>query len=304
MLYPTFHELVSLRQKAAPLVLSSTQPVHSSSLGGYASPFRGQGLEFEEVRAYAPGDDIRSIDWRVTARLGSPHTKIFREDKERSVILCIDVNASMRFGTRGTFKSVQAAKIAALLGWQATLSHDKLGACLFGDVPQGLHFLAPQRSRKSLWALFKQLCRQDARDTALPVSLEDMLSHLLSVIPTGSLIYIISDFSRVSGDAEKHLRALRKRCDVVMIAVDDPADQMLPPLGPLVCVAPQGQLYVNTDNAKGRETYADEWQKTRKNLQTMLTKLKIRLISISTDAEASSDLFFALKHLARRALAR
>src|SRR5271155_4260155 len=106
MLYPDFDELVALRNKAARLSLASARQSMAIASGDYTSPFRGQGLVFHEVREYRFGDDIRSIDWRVTARTGKPHVKVFIEERERTVILCINANASMRFGTRGTFKSV------------------------------------------------------------------------------------------------------------------------------------------------------------------------------------------------------
>src|SRR6202789_3352703 len=106
--------------------------------GDYTSPCRGQGLAFHEVREYHFGDDIRSIDWRVTARTDKPHVKVFTEERERTVILCVDANAAMRFGTRGTFKSVQAARAAALLGSQARCSNDRVGCLVFGDVAEGI----------------------------------------------------------------------------------------------------------------------------------------------------------------------
>lgn len=304
MLYPEFTELVALKKKAGSLPLSSHKHVSSTTSGGYASPFRGQGLEFEEVRAYTPGDDIRNIDWRVTARLSSPHTKVFKEDRERSIILCVDVNATMRFGTRGTFKSIQAAKIAALLGWQATLSHDKLGACLFGDVPRGIHFLTPQRSRKALWALFKDLSKKDINEQAPFIPLEEALRYLVPTAPTGALIYIISDGVTASKALELYLRTLHKRCEVVFIPIDDPADQMLPSLGPLVCVGPHEKAFINTTNSKGRNAYAAEWQQTRQELLLLLKKLNIRMIPIATDADASTDLLFGLKKISKRATSR
>src|SRR5271156_6307745 len=134
MLYPDFNELMQLGQKASRLQIVSGRRSMAAGSGDYASPFRGQGLSFHEVREYRFGDDIRSIDWRVTARTDKPYVKVFTEERERTVILCVDTNAAMRFGTRGTFKSVQAARAAALLGSQASSSNDRVGCLLFGDV--------------------------------------------------------------------------------------------------------------------------------------------------------------------------
>ena len=300
MLYAAFDELVALKQKSRFLPFASGKLATSSSSGNYLSPVKGQGLEFEEVRAYAPGDDIRTIDWRVTARTGTPHTKVFREDRERSVVVYVDVNASMRFGTRGTFKSVQAARIAALLGWQANLNHDKLGSCVFGDIPHGIQISSPQRSRKPLWNLFKLLTLQDINENAPSINLDNTLIHTISIIPTGALVYIISDFSDINESLEKQLRALRKRCKIVLIAIDDPADQNIPSLGSVVFTAQERQLYINTNNEKGRETYAQQWQKIRQSLEKMAKKLGIEILCIATDADASSELFFGLNRIRKR----
>ncbi|MEW8237423.1 MAG: DUF58 domain-containing protein, partial [Candidatus Thiodiazotropha taylori] len=119
-LHPHIDDLLELRHQAHTLGLASHHLVNTSFSGLYASVFRGTGLDFEEVREYREGDDIRNMEWNVTARTNVPHMKIFREERERSVVLCIDRGPHMSFGTRGTFKSVQAAKAAALLGWAAS----------------------------------------------------------------------------------------------------------------------------------------------------------------------------------------
>ena len=120
----------------------------------------------------------------MTARTGKPHTKVFKEEHERSIIICVDVNEAMRFGTRGTFKSLQAARAASLLGWQASCGRDKLGACLFGDVPDGMRFFEPSRSRASLWGMFKQLSDRNPIPREQPISLEDVLRHINKASPT------------------------------------------------------------------------------------------------------------------------
>src|SRR3984957_10208125 len=187
MLYPDFNELIQLEKKSARLNITSGKKSVAASSGDYASPFRGQGLEFYEVREYRFGDDIRSIDWRVTARTDKPYVKVFTEERERTVIICIDANAAMRFGTRGTFKSVQAARAAALLGWQANHSNDRVGCLVFGDVVDGVQFFAPARSRQALWQTLKLLSRATRDVHKTPVPVETALKHLERVAPTGSL---------------------------------------------------------------------------------------------------------------------
>ncbi len=301
MLYPIFDELVSLKSKASRLVLATNRMTSSLSTGDRSSPFRGQGLEFEEVRQYAPGDDIRNIDWRVTARTGAPHTKVFREERDRSIILCVDVNATMRFGTRGTFKSIQAARVAALLGWQANMNHDKLGACLFGDVSHRVLFFHPQRSRKSLWAMFKQLSNKAINAEAPVVSLEDMLTSANQSVPTGGLVYIISDFSGVTEGFKQQVRKLRKRCDIVFIPIDDPADQYIPPLGFLsFLTASHDKISIDTDDDAGRQAYAAQWLKSRQTLQKIATELSINMVPIATNSDVFSTLFLGLKQAQKR----
>ena len=222
MIYPDFHELIRMGTKPNRLEIATGRPTLASAAGAYSSPFRGQGLSFHEVREYRPGDDIRNIDWRVTARANKPHMKVFTEDRERTVMLCVDANAAMRFGTRGTFKSVQAARAAALIGRLANGSHDRVGGVLFGDVPEGLQFFRPSRSRRALWQALRLLSREPEKQHRNAVPLEAALRRFDRVAPTGSLNFIISDFYPLTETLEKNLANLRRRCDVVLIQIDDP----------------------------------------------------------------------------------
>ena len=132
LVYVTPKSLIKLRHSAENLPLKVAK-VKALQTGEYYSPFKGRGMEFDEVRLYQPGDDIRTIDWRVTARSGKAHTKLFREERERSVILCVDFRRTMYFGTRGAYKSVAAAKAAALFAWSAEHQGDRLGGLLFSE---------------------------------------------------------------------------------------------------------------------------------------------------------------------------
>jgi uncharacterized protein (DUF58 family) len=129
-LHPQLDDLLELRHQARALGVAAHHLVNSTFTGLYSSVFRGTGLDFDEVREYQQGDDIRNMDWLVTARTNVPHLKIFREERQRSVILCIDTGPHMSFGTRGTFKSIQAARTAALIGWAASKQHDRVGGVL------------------------------------------------------------------------------------------------------------------------------------------------------------------------------
>jgi uncharacterized protein (DUF58 family) len=298
MLHPDFHELIQLGQKASRLQIFSGRQSMAAGSGDYASPFRGQGLEFHEVREYRFGDDIRSIDWRVTARTDKPYVKVFTEERERTVILCIDANATMRFGTRGTFKSVQAARAAALLGWQANSSNDRVGCIVFGDVPEGMQFFMPARSRRALWQTLKLLSDTTTGAHNIPVEQEAALKYLERVAPTRALLLIISDFQHATEAIEKRLGNLRRTCDVVLIAVNDPADREIPAMETVIFTDDAGnKLILDTDSRIGREAYRRQWFENRKRLEDMAARRKIGIVDLHTNEDVYTDLLLGLRRL-------
>lgn len=300
MIYPDFEELLRLGYRASRLSLTAKRKVRSVVSGDYRSPFRGKGLEFEEVREYVAGDDVRNIDWRVTARTGVPHLKLFSEERERSILICNDVNLAMRYGTRGTFKSVQAARAAALLGWAACRENNRIGASFYGNVPGGMIFIDPARSRKALWRMLKQLCAQDICYEA-PVLLEDHLKYLVKAVPLGALVFIVSDFLTLSEGLKKRLADLHRRADVVLVAVNDPADERLPPVGPVMFEDESGRkIAIDTSERRGAHAYQLLWQENRKELERMVNALGLGLIALTTPDDVNRDLVGGLKRLGRK----
>jgi uncharacterized protein (DUF58 family) len=300
MLYPDFEELLQLGYRAGKLNLASRRPVLSIVSGDHRSPFRGKGLEFEEVREYVHGDDVRNIDWRVTARTGRPHLKLFAEERERSILICTDVNYTMRFGTRGTFKSVQAARVAALLGWAASRENNRVGGSFFGNVPDGMMFFDPVRSRRSLWRMLKQLCdREDYYGEH--VLLEDHLRYLNKAVPSGALVFIVSDFLVLTNRLKKRLSDLHRRTDVILVSVNDPADELLPPVGPVIFGDNAGKkLVVDTADKEGGAAYKKLWQENRQILQNVVRSLGLGFIALSTDQDIALDLANSVKRLGRK----
>lgn len=301
MLYPDFNELIAFKQRKSDLRHISCRSVKAIVPGNHHSPFRGQGLEFDSVREYVPGDDIRSIDWRVTARTGFPHLKLFKEDRERHLAICVDMNVSMRFGTRNTFKSVQAARAAAFLGWQAIALQDRVSACLFGDVLDGIQLFEPKRTRKSFCAMLKMLAEPPAERHC--ISLEDVLQPINQTARTGSLIYLISDFISINKDLQQEasISRLSKRCDLVFIAINDQADKSLYPVGMIGCCADgQKKINVNTENVAGREAYAAQWKENRRRLYEITSRLKIPVIELTTESDVRRELIVGLKNSAKR----
>lgn len=298
MLYPDLNDLISYKERKLDKTQLARRKVSSTAPGNHHSPFRGQGLDFDAVREYVPGDDIRNIDWRVTARTGSPHLKLFKEEKERHTIICMDMNSTMRFGTRNTFKSIQAARCASLLGWRALAHQDRLSACFFGDVTGGLHYFATKRTRQAFCKILKTLAEPPAEHHEVP--LDFALQHICRVAHPGSLIYLISDFMNLSPELEKSgLNRLNKTCDVVFISINDIADQALVPVGIIGFSGQNEKLYIDTDHMKGRAAYTEQWESNRKKLRALTERFKIPLISLSTESNIHRDLLLGLKSIAR-----
>ena len=297
MLYPDFNELVSLKNRKARLKHPSNRLVNSIAPGDNFSTLRGQGLEFDSVREYVPGDDIRNIDWRVTARMGKPHLKLFRQEHERHIVICVDMNQSMRFGTRNTFKSVQAAHVAAILGGRALANNDRVSGCLFGDVPEALQFFAPSRNRKSLYPVLKMLAAPFSEQHT--ISLERALEAICRGAQTGSLIYVISDFMEIKNNVHEQMvmHRLSKKCQVVFIAVNDPADKEICPVGLLGFSASNSKWVVNTSDHAGRKVFKDQWDQNRQYLYELTAKLKIPLIELTTQSELHQVLAVELKRI-------
>jgi len=301
MLYPDFNDLIAYKAKKNAFKHSSKRCVKSSAAGNHHSPFRGRGLEFDSVRQYVPGDDIRCIDWRVTARTGLPHLKLFREERERQILLCVDMNATMRFGTQNTFKSVQAAHAASFLGWRGLEQHHCVSACLFGDVLRGVQVFPSKNTGKSFCTVLKtftQPCREEHS-----ISIYESLQHIDRVSRTGSLIYLISDFMDLDGILHNNalLSRLNKRCDVIFIAINDRSDQSILPVGTLgFCIDQTNKMFINTDSIAGREAYTHLWNQNRQQLYGITAKFKIPLIELTTESDIQRDLALGLKSIVKR----
>lgn len=300
-LVPDFNELLELRHPARALQFATHRRVNTRLSGLYASVFRGQGLEYEETREYRPGDEIRNMDWRVTARKGTPHLKVFREERERVVMLCVDQSAAMHFGTQGTFKGVQAARAAALLGWAASEQHDRVGGLIFGRAEQPIFLLRASRTRRSLWQLLKTLTVASAYATPDEDWLALALARLASTLQQSALIFVLGDFNRPSERLEGQLAQLRQRHDLVLFPIDDPCDYDLPAVGTALFTGPDGQqIWLDTDDAQGRARYHAAWQARRTELGAMSNRLGIGLAPLATASDVHDVLRQGLQQLARR----
>ncbi|TDR41700.1 uncharacterized protein DUF58 [Tahibacter aquaticus] len=226
-------DLIAQRIAARSLVLAASRKVAAAQAGIKTSRFRGRGVDYVESRSYQPGDDIRSMDWRVTARTGRPHTKVFQEERERSVLLLLDHSPSMHFGTRVCFKSVQAARAAALIAWSAIRGGDRVGALGFGSGVTGEVRPAggPRGVLHCLRALsdWDTLARVDRSDSATPLSAA--LERARRLARPGSLVILLSDGFCADAAAEAPLARLAAHGDVRLLTLTDALELAAPPRG-------------------------------------------------------------------------
>lgn len=284
--------LISLRHLAESISLH-TGKIRASQAGGYVSPFKGRGMEFDEVRPYQPGDDVRSIDWRVTARTGTPHTKLYREERERAVILWVDYRSSMFFATQSAYKSVVAAKMASILSWSAASQGDRLGGLIFTDT--GHQEIRPQRGKLAALHFLKQLADHPAWQShsspAGPLSagqgtgqnmVQQAFSRLRRVARPGSLLVLISDFRDFDEQSQAHLSQLSRHNDVVMILVYDVLEAELPPAGYYRIGNEDGTTSINTMKAKVRSDYSTHFQQRLQHIRTLCARLRVRFVLTKT----------------------
>lgn len=275
------NRLVQLRKLATMLPLAKQKKVLNDLSGNHSSFLRGRGMDYSEVRQYQAGDDIRSMDWRVTARTGKAHVKVFNEEKERPVLLLCDLRAGMQFGSQRALKSVLAADITALISWASLQAGDRVGAFLFTDQ-QELN-LRPQPGRKAILHLIRELASLGTSQPADASSrLQQVLRHLRRVARPGSRIYIVSDWSGFDEDCQQHLYHISRHSDLVAIHISDPLEQELPPPGIYPIEDGQQHLLLNSVSTNNREQYRQAYESRLVDLQRQLLNLRIPLIQLST----------------------
>ena len=253
---------------------------------------RGRGVEFDEVRAYAAGDDVRAIDWRVTARSGTPHTKLFHEDREQPILVAVDLRATMKFGSTHSFKSVMAAHVGALALWSGLQAGERIGGAVLGD--HTLHDTRPKRSQHAGLNMSGDLFAEGAPNPgsdSMQQTLGSLLEQLERIARPGTRIFLISDFHDLfEADHLAPLRRLARKTQIVAVAVSDPLEAELPHAGFYAVTdgATHSQLDTSLDGA--REAYAEDYQMQRANLIQRLRELRIPLLSIQTHQEPLKQL--------------
>ena len=261
------------------LELQTRGLVNSLFTGEYRSVFKGQGMEFAEVREYQAGDEVRSIDWNVTARMGRPFVKRYIEERELTVMLAVDLSGSERFGTRGRFKSELASELAAVLAMSAIRNNDRVGAVLFTDRIE--HVVPPRKGRRHALRLMRDLLVWDPEGTKtdLPAALEftgKMVAHK-------SIIFVVSDFQ--APDLEHPLKLLAQRHDVIAVTVDDPSERTLPDIGLARFIDPEtgDTIDIDTSDADVRRKFGEAVEEEINSRRRLLRRLAIDEIPVHTD---------------------
>lgn len=311
-------DLIRLRHAASALNALTPKTSRNPMAGMLSSRFRGRGIDFAEVRLYQPGDDIRTIDWRVTARTGKAHTKLFQEEREKPVLLLVDQSAGMFFGSRRAFKSVQAAETAAILAWSVLDRGDRLGGVVFsGDSHREIK---PRRSRNAVLGLLReinnfnnQLSREsisarpssaDGRELDENKPINHALNEIRRVAKHGSTLYIISDFQQFNEETEIHLTELSKHNDIFGICIYDQLEKQLP--SPDIYDLTDGvhRHRIDTGNKAYRQRYQSKFTQHYEGVRGVFDKLRSPFIMLETAMDPISSLVEDFSRLSRPALSR
>ncbi len=284
--YTTLEELTRLADAARRVSLYRPCPAQAQMAGGHHSRMRGRGMDFEEYRSYQPGDDIRSIDWRASARTGKTLTRVYQEERERPVLLVLDQGPGLFFGSQLNFKSVAAAEVLALLGWKTLHQGDRVGALLSGlnGDEQQHRELRPRRSRRHLLQMLQHTATMNqSLKAGMPrddQALDKMLASATRLAHPGTLVIVISDFHGISKNGLKELAMLARHCEVMAIQVFDPFDYHLPPAGLYAVSDGQRRGLLDTRPHQTQERYRQQAEQRQTTLSDHLQSHRIPLLRI------------------------
>jgi uncharacterized protein (DUF58 family) len=282
-----------LIEKIRRIEITARRLVTDSFAGDYHSVFKGQGMEFDEVRPYSPGDDVRRIDWNVTARMASPYVRKYQEERELTVMLAVDASGSSDFGTVGRFKRELAAELAAVLSFAATSNNDRVGLLFFTDRIELL--IPPRKGRRHVLRMVRDLLAfvPQGRDTAIDLALDT----LNLVLKRRSIIFLLSDFMADLGSFRQPLAATNRRHDLIALDLHDPLERSIPDVG-LVALedAETGELeWIDTSDSAWREAFDARVADAEQQKLRMFSGYGIDRIRVTTDGDYVPSLneFFA-----------
>jgi uncharacterized protein (DUF58 family) len=282
-----------LVKKIKQIQIHASRMVNASFAGQYESVFKGRGMQFDEVREYAPGDDVRTIDWNVTARAGKPYVKRFVEEREMTLMLLADMSASGHFGTHERLKNELAAEFCAVLAFAAIRNNDKVGLILFTDRIE--LYIPPKKGTSHVLRLIRELLgfRPAGRQTDIPLALD----YLAKVIRKRATVFLVSDF--IAEDFSRPLSLVNKRHDMIAVNVRDPAERRLPQAGLVELQDGEtGRVRMADLSSRAfREAYESESRRRSEQLNQMFRSIDVDCISIETGRPYIQDLvnFFHMR---------
>ncbi len=284
-------------RKIRRIEITTNRLVNESLAGEYHSVFKGRGMEFDEVREYQHGDDIRTIDWNVTSRTGHPFVKRYVEERELTVMLLVDASASGSFGSSGKMKAEISAEISALLAFSAIKNNDRVGAILFTDRVE--KFIPPRRGSTHVLRVIRELLFY--KPVHAGTSIQKALEHLNLVIRNRAVVFLISDL--LDQGFEQALKAANRRHDVVIIRVTDPREHELPNVGIIeVRDAETGEIqYIDTALAAVRDHYRENWERNFARLTRVFQSHRIDNVAIDTGQPYDAPLIRFFEERAKRA---
>ena len=283
-LYASLEELVE-QKKYLPYIKQRHNNVTSDNVGNIRSAFKGRGVELEEIRQYEFGDDVRDIDWRVTARLGDTYTKIFSEEKDREVYVVLDLSPYMIFGTKKELKSVSASKLTALLGWQSLANKDRFGLVLFDGIKTRI--FKSQNNQKNLMPILKAISQTSksilSTKEYTSKDIKESLQYLQYNLKGRAMIFVISDFKNITDDSLKTLVALTKRNKVYCLNVYDYIEEVPPSSGEYLAEYSNQKVSFNTSSSAFKDAYYEYFAEKRKTMENFCKRFKCQYINIRTD---------------------
>ena len=283
--YVTLEQLLALRFLPNPAALRAPNArIVGNRAGSKLSKLKGRGVDLAEVRAYQPGDDIRSIDWRVTARTNKPHTKIFREERERPTLIVVDQNQNMFFGSKLRLKSVAVADIAARIAWQTLATGDRVGGLVVGNEEARLH--KPYRTTKAVARLLNDIVNLNQalnRNTHRTLSHDEMMLRIRRLARSNYRIFVLSDFSGSVDSWTDHLQKLAKHNSVTAVHIYDPIELQLPPSDHYLVTDGKDRLQFYTGDQGLRSRYKEQFENKVSGLERACQHDSMRYLPIATD---------------------
>lgn len=292
-LFVTLEELIEQKKYVAYLRALTAKATTSNQAGDVKSAFKGRGIELEEIRSYTFGDDIRDIDWRVTARKDTTYTKLYAEEKDREIYVLLDLSSYMVFGTRNELKSVSASKVAALLGWLALENKDRFGCVIF-DGHQNYLF-KPKNHQASMIAIFKKIAavsenilrrQNDENEESFAKSIK-LLEHN---IKSRATVFVISDFNRLDEDMKKAVAGMAKKTNAYLINVFDALEENAPKAGEYMAADYGQRLVFDSDSKAFQKAYKAHFMLKRHDVREFALRFNCRYLEVRTDTELYKQL--------------